>query len=331
MNKPILITMGDPAGIGPEITLKGLLNPSVQDLPLVILGDYNILNRINKILRIDTLKLNRIAELEEAVFKPGLVNILDFGNVSIEKFTPGAPSAMCAQAAFDYIQSSIRFILASRARAVTTAPINKAALHMAKRFYPGHTEIYAEGCKSEDFAMHLYDKKLSIIHVSTHVSLLDAIKSLNIPRVQKVIQIADNNMTRILGRKPLIAVAGLNPHSGEGGLFGDQEQRIIIPAIESVKDHINVSGPIPPDTVFYKGLRGEFDIVVAMYHDQGHIPFKIFAFDSGVNISAGLGITRTSVDHGTAFDIVNKGIANPNSMINAIILADKLSSVKKKF
>ena len=328
MQNPILITMGDPAGIGPEITLKSFLDESVQSLPLIVLGDYGLLCEVKSFLNIKELELNKIEDITEARFEKNQVNILDFANVDREVFQFGNLSAMCGQSAFDYIKASIDLILAGKARAVTTAPINKAALHLAGHLYPGHTEIYAEGCDSSDFAMHLYDKKLSVIHVSTHTSLMDAIQNLSVARIRKVIEIAEDNMTKILGRKPRIAVAGLNPHSGEGGIFGDQEERFIIPAIKSVKDTIDVVGPIPPDTVFYNGVNGEYDIVVAMYHDQGHIPFKMYAFDSGVNISAGLEILRTSVDHGTAFNIAGTGKANPNSMINAILLADKLSQKK---
>jgi len=209
---------------------------------------------------------------------------------------------------------------------VCTGPINKEALHLAGHIYPGHTEIFAEYANSTDYAMLLYDDKLSVIHVSTHVALEDAISLITQKRVEQVIELAAKNMNKIKGKDIKIAVAGLNPHASENGLFGHQEDEIITPAIENMKDKYNVIGPISPDTIFSRGLKKEFDIVVAMYHDQGHIPFKLYAFDSGVNTSVGLPIVRTSVDHGTAFDITGQGIAKHESMIAAIELCDKLSS-----
>ncbi len=326
MTKPILITMGDPAGIGPEIILKSFQESRVYDLPLIVLGDFKLLHELKEDLRINSFALKVIETPQEAHFGRDYLHIIDFNNIDFSLYSIGKASALCGQAAFDYIMASIDFISTQQARAVVTAPINKAALHKAGHFYPGHTEIYAQSCNTEDFAMHLYDEKLSIIHVSTHISLEDAVTKLSKERVQKVIQIAHDNMVKIIGRKPKIAVAGLNPHSGEGGLFGQQEIQIIAPAIEAMAGTIDVTGPIAPDTVFYRGLQGEFDIVVAMYHDQGHIPFKIYAFDSGVNISAGLPIMRTSVDHGTAFNIAGQNKADCNSMVNAIMLADKLTN-----
>ncbi len=325
MIKPILLTMGDPAGIGPETILKSFQNEPIKKLPIVVLGDCNILLMFKDMLNINSFKINTINSLLEAQFKDDMLNVIDFNNVDMSKYEMGKESALCGQAAFEYIMSSIQYLHANEARAVVTAPINKKALHMAEHFYPGHTEIYAESCPGSEFAMHLYDDKLSIIHASTHVSLLDAIHNLTQERVENVIKIAHDNMKKILGREPKIAVAGLNPHAGEDGLFGNQEIEIISPAIKKMAKTMNVIGPIPPDTVFYRGVNGEYDIVVAMYHDQGHIPFKMYAFESGVNTSAGLPIVRTSVDHGTAFNIAGQGIAKESSMVSAILLADKLT------
>ncbi|WP_113671731.1 4-hydroxythreonine-4-phosphate dehydrogenase PdxA [Vallitalea guaymasensis] len=323
--KPIILTMGDPAGIGPEIILNCFKDKDVSQLPVIVFGDIKVLSLIKDGIGITGYKLNKVNAVEEAIYSSEILNVLDFDNIDMKKYKIGQLSSMCGHGAYEYIISAIQHVKDEKARAVTTAPINKEALHMAGHNFPGHTEIFATQCGTKDYAMHLYDEKLSIIHVSTHVSLEDAIRTLSKDRVKKVIELAYDNMKKILNREPRIAVAGINPHSSENGLFGNQEKNIIIPAIEEM-NHLNVVGPIPPDTVFYRGIKGEFDIVVAMYHDQGHIPFKMYAFESGVNTSAGLSVLRTSVDHGTAFDIAGKGIANSISMVNAIKLADKLTN-----
>jgi len=210
--------------------------------------------------------------------------------------------------------------------AVVTAPINKEAIQLAGHHYAGHTEIFAAYTDTKDYAMLLYDQKFSVIHVSTHIPLMDAITTLNQERVERVIQLAEDSMRRILGRSPRIAVAGLNPHAGENGLFGNQEIVTIRPAIVRMQEKgIEVSGPHAPDTIFLRTLNGAFDIVVAMYHDQGHIPMKLLGFDTGVNVSVGLPIIRTSVDHGTAFDIAWKGIAKNDSLLKAVYLSERLA------
>jgi len=212
------------------------------------------------------------------------------------------------------------------ADAIVTAPLNKEALHIAGHYYPGHTEILASLSGTTDYAMLLYDKKLSVIHVSTHIPMLQAITRLNQSRIEKVIELADSSMRKLTGTTPRIAVAGINPHAGENGLFGTEEIKIIMPAVSSMKSKgISVDGPFPPDTVFLQAVNGKYDIVVAMYHDQGHIPLKLLGFSSGVNITVGLPFVRTSVDHGTAFEIAWKGIADEGSMTEAIKLAIKLS------
>jgi 4-hydroxythreonine-4-phosphate dehydrogenase len=323
--KPIILTMGDPAGIGPEIILNSFKNPLINEMPLVVFGDVNVLNFIKNKINISGFDINKLERIEEAQFQKNKLNVLDFNLIDMDKYELGKINAMCGHAAFEYVLSSIKHVKEAKARAVTTAPLNKEALHLAGHLFPGHTEIFAQNCNTDEYAMLLYDEKLSIIHVSTHVSLLDAINNLTQERIEKVIELADKSMHRILGRTPKIAVAGLNPHSGENGLFGNQEELYLVPAIDKMKEKTNVVGPVSPDTVFYKGINGEYDIVVAMFHDQGHIPFKMYAFESGVNTSVGLPIVRTSVDHGTAYDIAGKGIANVDSIINAIKLADKLT------
>jgi len=326
---PIILTMGDPSGVGPEIILKSYCNSEISRIPIVVFGDYKILLMFKDKLNIKEYELHSLKSMEDISFSPDILHVWDFDNVDLSEYEIGKLSGMCGDAAYEYIKSAIKHVKNGNACAVTTAPINKEALHKAGHKYPGHTEIFAEECGTQDFAMHLYDEKLSIIHVSTHISLQDAIATLNKDRIKKVIRLANDNMKKILGREPRIAVAGINPHASENGLFGKQETEIIIPAINEMKD-MNVVGPIPPDSVFYRGIKGEFDIVVAMYHDQGHIPFKMYAFETGVNTSAGLSVLRTSVDHGTAFDIAGKGIATDKSMVNAILLAYKLTKQSEK-
>ena len=210
--------------------------------------------------------------------------------------------------------------------AVVTAPINKKAIQTAGFKYPGHTEIFAEKTGTKGYAMMLYSDKLNVAHVSTHMSLLNACKTLKKERVEKVIELANSSLKDLGIETPKIAVAGLNPHAGEQGLFGEEEINEIKPAVENAKEKgIEAFGPIPPDTVFVKAVNGEYDIVVVMYHDQGHIPVKLLGFDSGVNVTLGLPIIRTSVDHGTAFDIAWEGKAYDTSLIKAVEVAEKMA------
>jgi 4-hydroxythreonine-4-phosphate dehydrogenase len=233
---------------------------------------------------------------------------------------------MSGNAAFEYVKKATELAMKKKIDAIATAPLNKEAMHKAGHVYPGHTEILAKFTEAKDYAMFLYDEALRVIHVSTHISLLDAIKGLRKERVAAVIDLAHNTMIKLGYENPRIAVAGINPHAGEGGLFGDEEIKEIIPAIKLKRSEgINVEGPEPPDTVFLRAKEGSFDVVVAMYHDQGHIPLKLLGFHSGVNITVGLPIIRTSVDHGTAFGKAWKGIANESSMKEAIKLAIKLA------
>lgn len=327
MQNIIGITMGDPAGIGPEIILKSFLDDRVRAYPVVVIGSFDVMDKVMKVIEITGIKLKRIKSVEEADFQLGTLNIIDMNNVDIKALVPGVVQAMAGNAAFEYVKAAADFALKGEIQAVATAPLNKEAMHLAGHNFPGHTEILGHFTNTKDFAMLLYDDLLKVIHVSTHVSLKKAIETLSKERIASVIQIAHDTM-KLLGTENVrIGVAGINPHAGEGGLFGDEEIREIIPAIEiKKKEGINVQGPIAPDTIFLRAKEGEFDIVIAMYHDQGHIPLKLLGFHSGVNVSAGLPIIRTSVDHGTAFDRAWKGISNPNSMIQAIILALKLCS-----
>jgi 4-phospho-D-threonate 3-dehydrogenase / 4-phospho-D-erythronate 3-dehydrogenase len=325
MEKIIGITMGDPAGIGPEIILKSFQDERVKGHKFVVIGSFNVMKKVSNIINISGLKLNKIENISDALFEVDVLNIFDVDNVDVDKLVPGKVQAMGGNAAFEYIKKSVELAMDKEIDAIATAPLNKEAMHLAGHKYPGHTEILANLTDTKDYAMLLYDDVLKVIHVSTHISLKGAIETLRKERVESVIQIANNTLKLVGYDNPRIGVCGINPHAGEGGLFGDEEIIEIIPAVESKrKEGINVEGPIAPDTIFLRAKEGEFDVVVAMYHDQGHIPLKLLGFHSGVNVTAGLPIIRTSVDHGTAFEIAWKGSANHNSMIQALLLAEKL-------
>jgi 4-hydroxythreonine-4-phosphate dehydrogenase len=320
------ITMGDPAGIGPEIILKSFANPVIRKNRIVILGDFNVMQAAHHILKVSSFSLLRITGLQEVTFSPDVLNILDLNLIDIKDFTPGIVNPVSGKAAYLAIHRAVELAVSGEIDAVVTAPLNKEALHKAGYKYPGHTEILASLSGSKDYAMLLYHNKLKVIHVSTHVSLLEAINGLTRERIEKVIELADKTMIPLCRNKPRIAVAGINPHSGENGLFGNEELDLIIPAVKNMRNKgFNVEGPFPPDTVFLNTVKGRFDIVVAMYHDQGHIPLKLLGFERGVNVTTGLPFIRTSVDHGTAFDIAWKGTASERSMIEAIKLALRLS------
>jgi 4-hydroxythreonine-4-phosphate dehydrogenase len=326
-NTPVIgITMGDPSGIGPEIILKSYDKPVVRKNRVLVIGDYQIMKAVYDILKVRSFKLNRVLDVSECVYNSDVLNIMDLGLADMNYFKPGIVQAASGNIAFQAIRKAVELAKISEIETVVTAPINKEALHLAGHKYPGHTEILANMTDTKDYAMLLFDKKLSVIHVSTHVSLLEAITGLRRERIEKVIEMADGIMKRLQIIDPRIAVAGINPHSGENGLFGAEEKNEIIPAINNMKQKgINVDGPCPPDTVFLQAVKGKYDVVVAMYHDQGHIPLKLLGFNSGVNVTVGLPFVRTSVDHGTAFEIAWQGKASENSMVEAIKLSIRLS------
>ena len=325
----LAITLGDPAGIGPEVVLKALTHEDVyaQADPLVI-GDRRVLERTVEALHLP-LTINAVADVQQATFTPGTVTVLDLENADPTSFAVGEESAIAGSAAVDYVFRACDLAMAGEVDAIVTAPLNKAAMNMAGYTYAGHTELLTERTKAPRVSMLLIGPGLRIVHVSTHVSLKDAIARVTPQRVDEVIQLA-HDACRALGiPEPRIAVAGLNPHASEGGLFGNEEAESIIPAIASARARgLNVSDPQPPDTVFLRATKGHYDIVVAQYHDQGHIPMKLLAFDSGVNVSYGLPVIRTSVDHGTAFDIAGKGIASESSMLAAIDVAVQMVRAK---
>ncbi len=324
---PILaITIGDPAGIGPEIVLKTLAQPEVcSGVRLLVIGDGRILRRAGQVLGLEEMGIETVQDPSEGSYLPGQVTLLDLHNADPQECPFGALSAPAGRAAVEYVFVACDLVTAGKAAAVVTAPLNKAAMNLAGFAYAGHTELLAQRTGATKVSMLLIGPSLRVVHVSTHVALDEAIRRVTQKRVEEVIEIAHQSCRALGIAQPRIAVAGLNPHAGEGGLFGNQEQREIQPAVEAARGRgMIVSDPQPPDTVFLRASRGEFDIVVAMYHDQGHIPIKLLAFDVGVNVSIGLPIIRTSVDHGTAFDIAGKGIARADSLVAAIQVARQM-------
>ncbi len=265
---------------------------------------------------------NMEAKLEEAE-GPG---ILDFGQISAGDYETGTINAATGKAGYRYVTEAIDAALAGKVDAVTTGPLNKEALRMAEIPFPGHTEIFASRTKSERACMLQYSEEIRCVFVTTHIGYAEVPALLTEQRILDVIELAVDAMERIRGRKPRLLCCGLNPHAGENGLFGDgEEEKIIAPALEKARSRgVDITGPLPPDTVFLPARRKEYDCVVCLYHDQGHIPLKALAFDEAVNTTLGLPIIRTSVDHGTALDIAGQGIANPNSLLQALKLAAQL-------
>ncbi len=332
----IAITMGDPAGVGAEIVVKALSHIDVyrKCVPIVV-GDCAVLEDALEFCDLP-LRLHKIENTDEAMGKFGEIDFIDFGFFEKNGWEYKKNNAKCGEASFKYIVYAINLAMEKKVEAVITAPINKKSLRMADIPYDGHTEIFAEYTGTKDFAMLLASKYLHVIHVSTHCSLKEACERVKKERVYKVIKLAERGMKELGYSNPKIVVAGLNPHSSEDGLFGDEEEKEIIPAIEKAKEEgIQVDGPEPPDTVFVKCQSGQYDIVVAMYHDQGHIPLKLNGFEydhmhnkynsvSGINCTIGLPIIRTSVDHGTAFGKAGEGRANEESLIDAIFAGVKM-------
>ncbi len=320
------ITMGDPAGIGPEIIVKAWAHPEVHAWcrPLAI-GDARIFRRALAACRLK-LDLCAVRDPARADPSPRCVEVLDVPTIAPARAVPGRLAAACGRAAVRTVLAAIDHALAGRLDAVVTAPLNKAAMRLARYRYDGHTEIFGHRTGAHPIAMMLAVGRMRVVHVSTHTALRVACRKVNQRRVLATIRLAHAAVRRFGVRAPRIALAGLNPHAGEGGLFGREEIREIIPAISLARQEgINALGPFPPDTVFHRAHRGEFDCVVAMYHDQGHIPMKLLGFDRGVNVTVGLPIVRTSVDHGTAFDIAGKGIADERSLLEAIRVAARLA------
>ncbi|HSQ84291.1 MAG TPA: 4-hydroxythreonine-4-phosphate dehydrogenase PdxA [Desulfobacterales bacterium] len=323
-DRPIIgITMGDPVGIGPEIILLSLCNPSIYNTcrPLVI-GDFQILDAVKKCVR-SKLHIKSVKDPDEGLYKFGSIDLLNISEIVPDKVLWGNPTAETAKAMVQYIMVASDLAIKGRIAAMVTCPINKVAMQMAGCQYNGHTELLAERTKTENFAMMLAGNRLRVVLVTIHVPLKKVPSLLSEQKILLTIKLAWNTLHERFGlKKPRIAVASLNPHAGEAGMFGNEEKTIITPAILNAKNQgFDVVGALPPDTVFYQAANGHYDAVVSMYHDQGLIPFKLIHFNDGVNITLGLPIIRTSVDHGTAYDIAGTGTADPGSLIAAITMA----------
>jgi 4-hydroxythreonine-4-phosphate dehydrogenase len=330
--RPLLaITLGDPSGIGPEIVLKALDRGDLyrRCRPLLI-GDRRILARAAAYEGVPALRLDPVSSPADGRYQPGWVTFVDLENAPPQDCPVGEVSAASGRAAVAYVQRACDLCLAGSADAMVTAPLNKDAMNQAGFAYAGHTELLTERTNAEKVTMLLTGPTLRVVHVSTHVALEEAVRLVTQARVEAVIDLAFRGCRSLGIPEPRIAVAGLNPHAGEHGLFGDQEEREIMPAVEAARARgLRVSDPQPPDTVFLRASRGAYDIVVAMYHDQGHIPMKLLAFDEGVNVSLGLPIIRTSVDHGTAFDIAGTGEARETSLLAAIDVALRMITARE--
>ena len=347
MNKrPIVgITMGDPAGNGAEITVKALANPVVYEnsRPIVI-GDANCMEQAVKIVGQEgKIRIHAVKEVKDACFEYGVIDVYDMGLVDMEKHIFGKVSKMCGEAAFQYVVKVIDLAMKGEIDATVTNALNKEAINMAGHHYSGHTEIYADYTNTSKYTMMLAHDNLRVVHVSTHVSLRQACDLVKKDRVLEVIRIADNACRALGIENPNVGVAGLNPHCGENGMFGTEEIEEIQPAIDAAMAEgicIPEKKPTPPDTVFSKALGGWYDIVVAMYHDQGHIPLKVKGFVynrelkkwdavAGVNVTLGIPIIRVSVDHGTGIGHAGTGSADELSLANSIEYAIRLANNKK--
>lgn len=326
--RPILgVTMGDAAGAGPEITVKALTLPEIREVSRpVVIGDAGVFRQAARIVGSDV-PIVSIGSLDHASFDNGIIEVLDLQNVDISRLTYAKIDAMTGDAAYQCLAKAIELALAGKIAAIVTAALHKESLNLAGHHFAGHTEILAQLCGGRRVTMLLVAGGFRVSHVSTHVSLREAIERVKKARIIEVLKLTNDAVRKMGVEHPRLAVAGLNPHSGEGGLFGNEEMLEITPSVEEGKAlGMDVVGPIPPDTVFFRMKQGQYDAVVAMYHDQGHIPTKVLAFDQGVNVTLGLPIIRTSVDHGTVFGKAGKGTARPDSMIEALKLAATMAS-----
>jgi 4-hydroxythreonine-4-phosphate dehydrogenase len=322
--KPIAITMGDAAGIGPEIIIKSFADAAfIQAHPAFVVGDANVL-RYQAAQLAPGLRIRHM-EVHQHQFQRGVMDVVNVSQLPAD-LPMGQVSAAAGQAAFDAIKLAIDWANQGKISAICTAPIHKEALSAAQVPYPGHTEMLADLSGTEDYAMMLANPQLRTLLVTVHCSLRQAIERLSIPLELRIIRLAHRSLLSMGIMHPRIAVAGLNPHAGEGGLFGSEDTEIIAPAVELARaEGIDVAGPLPGDTVFMQARKGRFDLVVAQYHDQGLIPVKLLGVEDGVNITVGLPFVRTSPDHGTAFDIAGRGIADPASLKTALSTAHILA------
>ena len=330
-SKPILaVTLGDPAGSGPELITKAFAEPDVRGVcrPVVV-GDAATVRAALEITRVPS-RVRPIPRLDAAADDAAVIDVIDLANVDVAQLERGKMSPAAGRAAYQSIKHAVDLTLAGEADAVVTSAINKAALHAAGYAYDGHTELLAELCGKPKVTMMLVARRLRICHVSTHVSLAQAIARVRPERILQVVALADEGVRQLGVGKPHIAVAGLNPHAGEGGIFGTEEIEFIAPAIAEAKRRgLRVSGPYAGDTVFFRTLQGEFDCAIAMYHDQGHVAAKMLGIWQGVNVTLGLPIIRTSVEHGTDFANAGKGTGDPRSLVQALKLAATMANGRK--
>ena len=320
------ITLGDVAGIGPEVAVKALLDPSIESrcLPILI-GELSTIRHYAERLT-PRRKLRVLEDISQARPDNGLVQLIDRKNIDFAKVKLGEVDVACGRAALDYIRTGVHLCLAKKLDGMVTGPIHKEAAQLAGINAPGHTEYLAALCGVTKVRMLLVVNHLRAMHITTHLGLRKALDFVKKERILETIHYGAKALKQLHIENGRIGVAGLNPHAGEGGLFGTEEIEEVAPAVASARaEGLRIEGPISPDTIFHRMNRGEFDLVVALYHDQGHIPLKLMGFDSGVNVTIGLPIIRTSVDHGTAFDIAGKMKASPESMVKAIHLACVMS------
>jgi 4-hydroxythreonine-4-phosphate dehydrogenase len=323
------ITLGDVAGIGPEVALKALRDPSIEEhcVPIIIGEETTVAHYAGRLL--PERRLHLVEGPEAASPGTSRIHLLNLKNIRFSAVKLGQVDRECGRASLEYIRAGAAACLEQKLDALVTGPIHKEAAQMAGIGAPGHTEFLAALCQVAEVRMLLVVDHLRAIHVTTHMSLRQALQAIRKERILQTIRFGRQALKRLGVPRSRIAAAGLNPHAGEGGLFGTEEGDEIIPALQAARaEGLAVHGPISPDTVFHRMNRGEFDLVIALYHDQGHIPLKLLGFDSGVNITIGLPIVRTSVDHGTAFDIAGQLKANPASMIKAIHLACVMANTR---
>ena len=333
-NDPPLIgiTLGDPVGIGPEIIVKAFSDPGLfQTARPLVLGDIKVLSRARDMLA-PSLAIHPIDTPAQGKFSPGTIDIIPLSDLALAEVTWGKPTRATGHAMTQYILKGVDLALSGETDAIVTSPINKAAMNMAGYHYNGHTELIAERTGTTRYAMMLAGEKLRVVLVSIHMPFKDVPKVLTTDKIVDLTQLtAESLISRFGIENPRIAVAGLNPHAGEDKMFGDEEETIITPAVDICREEgFAVTGPFPPDTVYYHAVQGRFDAVVSMYHDQGLIPFKLIHFENGVNTTLGLPIVRTSVDHGTAYDIAGQGIARPDSLLAAVDMAVMQARFAKK-
>ncbi|MBO8203405.1 4-hydroxythreonine-4-phosphate dehydrogenase PdxA [Streptomyces smyrnaeus] len=321
------LTMGDGAGVGPEVIVSAALDPGTLDrCRPVVIGDAARLREAAGILGVDC-EVVAVRTPADAELVPGRINVVDLALLPAG-LPWGRLSAEAGHAAYAYVERAAALAVAGEIDGICTAPLNKEALHAAGHLYPGHTELLAELTGVEEVSMMLSTEKVKVIHVTTHIGLLDAVRRIEPGLVERTVRRGHQALVRAGRADPVIGVCGINPHAGENGLFGyGEEEEKIVPALEKVRRAgIDARGPLPADTAFFLASRGDYDLIVAMYHDQGHGPVKVLGIEAGVNLTVGLPVIRTSVDHGTAFDIAGTGKAEPGSMIEALRQAAEMST-----